>query len=272
MYNFLFKSYQRLKQLDPKIKATAWLLFILVSEVALARYGGGRGSSGGGSRGGGGGRSGGISFRGSSGRLSRGGGASSDAELLILFIIILCIFLFTCPYWGFDFLVSLENINSSFSIPFVGLVNPKWRGLKKFVKQRFYDCQYAWMHNDLKSIKSVVNEDHYLDMEAVLRSQIGKDKLNILEDIEVHQVDIKEFSIWRKEFLVSISASMKDYMVCRDSKKPIPGSDIYTTYRFTEFWRFAYDSNTGKWILLSVSQDDPRKVMRFLGFKFFRQS
>lgn len=237
MINTQLKKHLRLRQLNSWLRVAVTFLLLVMSVAALARYGGGSGS---GSSGGGG------SSSGSWSSYNYGGKSSSDSDVIGL-VVFAFLILLTLPIWMFKLLLGIQRIRTILILPMVSIFNPKWRGLRRLVKQIFFECQKAWMHDDQESIKGLLEDGHFSSMQSVLRSQIGNDRLNILEDIRIHRVKFQILNIRKKEFLVTITASMKDYMVCKLTKKPLAESDIVLRPRFTEFWQFTYNADYRRW-------------------------
>jgi predicted lipid-binding transport protein (Tim44 family) len=119
----------------------------------------------------------------------------------------------------------------------------------------FFQIQGAWANRDVEPVRHLMAPDVRKELEELVATLKGEEKVNRLENIAVRRSEIQEAWVEAGKAFVTIHflANLLDYTVDERSGNLVAGSRE-TPVKFEEYWTFARPTGGSSWQLTAIQQ------------------
>lgn len=126
---------------------------------------------------------------------------------------------------------------------------------KDQVMDNFFKIQGAWADRDLSSVKHLLTEEMYRQLQEDVARMRAEGQVNKLENIAVREVNITE--AWQEAgqdyITVRVYANLIDYTIDERTGEVVSGSKTEPV-KFEEYWTFTRPVGNNPWVLTAISQ------------------
>ena len=119
----------------------------------------------------------------------------------------------------------------------------------------FFKIQGAWANRDMSSVRDVLTDEMYRNLQGDAEKLKGEKKFNKLDNIAVRSTDVAE--AWQesgKDYItVRFYANLLDYTVDEATGQVVGGSKT-DPVKFEEYWTFTRPMGPHLWQLSAITQ------------------